>query len=201
MDTIVLASRSPRRREILNRLHIPYIVFGVDVDEKIKSVLRVKSSVISISNEKVNTAAGYFSNGLVIGIDTVVYFNRKVLGKPVDIDQAYKFLRMLSGNRHYVFSGITVKDITRGISRSSCSVTEVCFTKMTDGEIKQYLEIDEWNGKAGGYAIQGQAALYIESLSGSYYNVMGLPVEELYRLLKKFNYFESDGIYRPVKKQ
>ncbi len=201
MDTIVLASRSPRRREILNRLHIPYIVFGVDVDEKIKSVRRVKSSVISISNEKVNTAAGYFSNGLVIGIDTVVYFNRKVLGKPVDIDQAHKFLRMLSGNRHYVFSGITVKDITRGIRRSSCSVTEVCFTKMTDGEIKQYLEIDEWNGKAGGYAIQGKAALYIESLSGSYYNVMGLPVEELYRLLKKFNYFKSDGIYRPVKKQ
>lgn len=200
MDTIVLASRSPRRREILDRIRIPYIVFGVDIDEKIKSVNRIKSSVISISNEKVNSAAGYFSNGLVAGVDTVVYFNRKVLGKPVNIDQAYKYLRMLSGNRHYVFSGITVKDIGRGISLSSCSVTEVCFTKMTEGEIEQYLTNDEWIGKAGGYAIQGQAALYIERISGSYYNVMGLPVEELYRLFKRFNYFESDGIYRPVKK-
>ena len=187
MDNIVLASRSPRRREILERLNIPYIAFDIDIDEKITDVRNIKSSVIEVSKKKVAAAAGYFSKGLVAGVDTVVYFNRKVLGKPGNTGSAYEYLKMLSGNTHCVVSGITIRDTCGGNIYSACSLTEVRFIKMSDSEIKNYLATDEWKDKAGGYAIQGQAALYIKCIRGSFYNVMGLPVEELYRLLKKFN--------------
>jgi septum formation protein len=200
MDSIILASRSSRRKEILNRLNIPFVVFDIDVVERIKDVRRLKSSVIEVSKNKAEAAAVHFSRGLVTGVDTVVYFNRRVLGKPEDLESAYRYLKMLSGNSHVVVSGITVKDSRSGAGYSSCSLTDVSFVKMSDSEISNYLSTNEWKDKAGGYAIQGQAALYIKEIHGSFYNVMGLPVEELYRLLKKFDYFESAGHYRPVKK-
>jgi septum formation protein len=200
MDSIILASRSPRRREILERLNIPYIIFDIDIDEKINNVRKLRSSVMEVSAKKVGAAAGHFSQGLITGVDTVVYFNRMVFGKPENSESAFKYLKMMSGNSHTVISGITIMDSSSQESYSSCSLTEVSFIKMSDSEIKNYLSTDEWKDKAGGYAIQGQAALYIREIRGSFYNVMGLPVEELYRLLKKFNYFESEGIYRPEKK-
>lgn len=199
MDSIVLASRSPRRREILERLNIPYIAFDIDIDEKLTSVRNIKSSVMGVSRKKAAAAAVHFSKGLVAGVDTIVYFNRKVLGKPENPGSAYKYLKMLSGNTHCVLSGITIKDTYGGNVYSASSMTEVSFIKMSDSEIENYLATDEWKDKAGGYAIQGQAALYIKSIRGSFYNVMGLPVEELYRLLKKFNYFKSRGRYQPKK--
>ena len=200
MDSIVLASRSPRRREILERLNIPFIAFDIDVDEKLTNVRNIKSSVIEVSKKKVAAAAGHFSKGLVAGIDTIVYFNRKVLGKPKNTDFAFNYLKMLGGNTHCVISGITIRDTCVGNVYSACSLTEVSFIKMSDSEINNYLATDEWKDKAGGYAIQGQAAFYISGIRGSFYNVMGLPVEELYRLLKKFDYFESKGRYQPEKK-
>ncbi|HEB31731.1 MAG TPA: septum formation protein Maf [Spirochaetes bacterium] len=200
MDSIVLASRSPRRKEILERLNIPYIAFDIDIDEKLTNVRNIKSSVMEVSKKKAAAGACHFSKGLVVGVDTVVYFNRKVLGKPENTGSAYKYIKMLSGNTHCVVSGITIRDTCGGNVYSACSLTEVSFIKMSDSEIKNYLAADEWKDKAGGYAIQGQAALYIKGILGSFYNVMGLPVEELYRLLKKFNYFESRGRYQPVNK-
>ena len=199
MDSIVLASRSPRRREILERLNIPFIAFNIDVDEKSTNIRNIKSSVMEVSKRKAAAAAGHFSKGLVAGVDTIVYFNRKVLGKPKNTGSAFKYLKMLSGNTHCVISGITIRDTCGGDVYSACSLTEVSFIKMSDSEIKNYLATDEWKDKAGGYAIQGQAALYIRDIRGSFYNVMGLPVEELYRLLKKFGYFESSGRYQPEK--
>jgi len=200
MDCIVLASQSPRRREILDRLAIPYLVYSSNVEEEIVKKRSIRFSVIDISRKKVDAATVSFSNGLVLGIDTIVYFHRKVLCKPKNKDEAYKFLKMLSGNRHRVISGITVKDVKSDTGYSSCSVTEVYFANMTQNEIEQYLNQGEWTDKAGGYAIQGRAALWVEKIVGSYYNVMGLPVEELYRLLKEFSYFESNGTYRPIRK-
>lgn len=200
MDSLILASKSPRRRDILNKLNIPYIVYEVEIDESIELDISPRSIVIKISERKVADASHHFSNGLVVGIDTVVCFNKKVLGKPENSEQAYKYMKLLNGNRHEVLSGITVRDIQKGLSYSSFSLTEVFFAKMTEDEINRYLGLNEWVDKAGGYAIQGNAALYINKIVGSYYNVMGLPVEELYKLLKRFYYFENSGKYRPVRR-
>lgn len=201
MDTLVLASKSPRRSEILKQLNIPYIVFSVSVEENIKKEnnRHVIPELINISKEKVSTAARSFSNGLVIGIDTVVYFQRRVFGKPDSEEQALRFLRMLSGNRHSVISGITVHSASDDMSYSSFSVTDVYFSKISERMLQCYIEEGEWAGKAGGYGIQGKAALFVKKIVGSFYNVVGLPVEELYRLLNRFNYFESEGTYRPIK--
>lgn len=198
MDSIILASRSQRRREILKTIHIPFIVYDQDVREEQSFHRCVRATVINLSKLKAENAAISFSNGLILGVDTVVFFNRRVLGKPGDKDEAFEFLRMLSGNSHRVISGITLKDARVGVTYSSCSISEVTFFKLTRNEILRYIETGEWVDKAGGYAIQGQASLYISKISGSFYNIMGLPVEELYMLLKRFSYFESDGVYRPV---
>jgi len=134
-------------------------------------------------------------------LDTIVCFHHKVLGQPKSEEEARKYLKMLSSNRHQVFSGITVKSAGEDLSYSSCSVTEVYFSKLTNREIDAYIEGGEWVGKAGAYAIQGQAALFVARIEGSFYNVMGLPVEELYQLLNRFDYFITTGLYRPVKKK
>jgi septum formation protein len=206
MDSIILASHSPRRREILEKVRIPYILFGVEVEETIRERRNirspnVRSSVIGNAGRKAGAAGEHFSNGLVLGADTVVFFNGRVLGKPADRREAFRFLRMLSGNWHSVYSGITVRDARGSGGYSACSVTRVRFAEMSEGEIDAYLEVGEWVGKAGGYAVQGEAALYIDRIEGSFYNIMGLPLEELFRILKKFEYFASDGRYKPVAKQ
>jgi septum formation protein len=201
MDTVVLASKSPRRREILKSLNIPFLVYTDDIDEEIKKEdnRRIVPSIINLSRKKVAAVSRFFTNGLIIGVDTVIYFNRKILGKPEDAQQAWKYLRMLSGNRHQVISGITVRSAGDGVSYSSCSITEVHFARISDSHLKWYIDQGEWVGKAGGYGIQGQAALFVERITGSYHNVVGLPVEELYKLLCRFSYFESEGVYRPIK--
>jgi septum formation protein len=205
MDSIILASHSPRRREILEKVRIPYIPFGVQVEETIR-VRRsgrspnVRSSVIGNAGRKAGAAKEHFSNGLVLGVDTVVFFNGRVLGKPADRGEAFRFLKMLSGNWHSVYSGITVIDARGNGGYSACSVTNVRFSRMSHREIDSYLELGEWEGKAGGYAVQGEASLYIDRIEGSFYNIMGLPLEELFRILKKYEYFASNGRYEPVAK-
>ena len=200
MDSIILASNSPRRRDILTNLNIPFIVFGVKVEERIKNKRNIKCSVIDNAKRKAKAACEHFSSGLVLGADTVVFFNGRVLGKPGNRDEAYRFLRMLSGNRHDVYSGLTVYDAAQKRGYSSCSTTEVYFTKIGERELREYVESGEWIGKAGGYAVQGRASLFIEKIVGSFFNVMGLPVEELYRILKRFEYFENPGRYMPVRR-
>ena len=108
-------------------------------------------------------------------------------------------LKILSGNRHEVVSGITVRDAARDVGYSSVSITSVFFCQLNDEEVVRYIDSGEWVDKAGGYAIQGTAALFVKGIVGSYYNVMGLPVEKLYELLKRFSYFNTHGNYKPVK--
>ncbi len=200
MDTIILASKSPRRKEILTQLGIPFIQYGIEVNEGLGCKRYIRSAVINISRKKADAAAGVFSEGIVLGVDTVVNFNGMILGKPGTPAEARRFMKMLSGNRHQVFSGITLKNIGTGKHYSGCSVTDVNFYRLSPDEVDMYIESGEWRDKAGGYAVQGKAALFVTRLEGSYYNVMGLPVEELHRLLLKFSYFESTGQYRPVRR-
>ncbi len=201
MDTLILASKSPRRREILKLLGIPFIVFEPETNEKIeKNVKKVIPTVIENSRRKVSSVVKYFNNGLIVGVDTVVVVMNRIIGKPVDDEEARKFLKMLSGNRHCVYSGITVMDISSKRSISGISKTYVTFKRLNREEIERYLETNEWVDKAGGYAIQQKAAFFIKKIEGSYYNVVGLPVETLYEILIKFDYFNVDGRFRPLRK-
>jgi septum formation protein len=171
------------------------------VDEKrlFEEVHRVRSLVMLISKRKARAAANHFSNGLVLGADTVVFFNRRVLGQPRNANEACRYLRMLSGNTHQVYSGICVVNSADGSALSSCSCTSVRFRRLSKKQICSYIEGEEWSGKAGAYAIQGEGAFFVECITGSFYNVMGLPVEELYRLLSRYDYFSSDGKFFPIR--
>lgn len=200
MDHLILASKSPRRREILDRIHIPYILCGSEIDESLGDGRDIRSAVMGVSKCKVEAVVPRFSRGLVLGVDTVVLCKGRVLGKPPDIEAAGEYLRLLNGGDHQVLSGVTVRDSRSGVEYSAVSATSVYFTKMTRGEMVWYLSLGEWFDKAGAYAIQGTASLFIDRIDGSYYNVMGLPVEKLFRLLKRFSYFSSAGEYRPVKR-
>ncbi|MBN2322660.1 MAG: septum formation protein Maf [Spirochaetes bacterium] len=200
MDHLILASKSPRRREILKRIGIPYILCEPDTDESLKDGRNIRSAVIGISKRKVGVVAPRFARGLVLGVDTIVLCRGRVLGKPKNGDEAEEYLRFLNGGCHEVLSGVTVKDSGSGVEHSAVSTTAVYFTEMTRAEIGWYLSLGEWFDKAGGYAIQGSASMFIDRIDGSYYNVMGLPVEQLFRLLKRFSYFSSAGEYRPVKR-
>ena len=108
MDSIVLASKSPRRREILNALHIPFIVHSVDVSETVGEAASAANAVIEISGRKADEAGNFFSSGLIVGVDTVVLLGKRILGKPVDAVEAEEFIRKINGGRHCVLSGLTV---------------------------------------------------------------------------------------------
>ena len=201
MDTIILASKSPRRREILSTLEIPFIVFEPEIEEIVNTNSRkVVSLVASNSRRKALSVAEYFTNGLILGVDTVVVVLNKIIGKPSGEEEARKFLHMLSGNTHTVYSGVTVLDVKSGRLMSGISKTDVTFKKLSKEEIEYYIDTNEWVDKAGGYAIQNKAAFFVKSIIGSYYNVVGLPVETLYEILMRFNYFAADGQFHPLRK-
>lgn len=199
-EPIVLASTSPRRKEILERVGIPYLAYPPDADERMESTRHLRHSVMEVSRRKVRSVVQAFSGGLVLGVDTVVVFHGRVLGKPADAAQAASYIRMLSGNRHQVLSGITLCDADSGRCRSSCSSTDVYFQELSRSEIDRYIGTGEWADKAGGYGIQGRGALYVRRISGSFFNVVGLPVEELYSLLGWFGYFTGEGRFAPVRR-
>ena len=202
MDNLILASKSPRRKEILYALNIPFIVFKPisDVEKSVQGGRKIDVSVIRNSRLKVFSVTDNFKNGLILSVDTVVCLGDKVLEKPSNKDEAKKYLKILSGRTHFVYSGISLVDVKTGKIVSDISKTKVSFKRMSNEEINYYISTNEWYDKAGGYAIQGKASFFIKEIRGSFYNVVGLPVELLYDILKKFEYFKSNGQYTPLRK-
>ena len=181
---IILASQSPRRRELLKRMGVDFRVIAPDIDEHMDRALPPEELVRRISAEKaraVREQAG--DDPIIIAADTVVALDGAVLGKPADELEAFKMLSTLSGVRHQVYTGLTV---LRGETVYTVSEeTSVAFRELTEEEIACYLQTGEPMDKAGAYGIQGYGALFIEGIQGDYYNVMGLPVCRLGKLLKK----------------
>ena len=170
---VILASQSPRRRELLGLFHFPFEVQVADIDETMNPGLPPYDEVCRVSrNKAMAVAAG--QGDVVIAADTIVVVDGKILGKPQSEDHARQMLRSLSGRDHQVMTGVTV---VRGKQCLTCGeVTYVTFRPMTDAEIDAYVASGEPMDKAGAYGIQGGAALFCEKLHGDYYNVMGLPV-------------------------
>lgn len=182
---------------------IPFVQHTPGVGEGTAGARSWRLAVMRVSRRKAGAGASCFASGLVVGADTMVELNGGVLEKPSGPREAARYLRMLSGNRHRVLSGITVWDARTGKRLSAVSCTHVFFRKMSPGDVEEYVTSGEWKDKAGGYAVQGKGARYVRRIEGSYYSVMGLPVEELFRLLERFCYFTApaDGRYAPVRRE
>ena len=180
---LVLASASPRRTELLTAAGIPHIVRPAHIDESRLNAEGPEDYVLRLSREKATAAAaGIEESAVVLGADTVVLIGSEVAGKPVDEDDAERMLRALSGVWHEVLTGVAVS--CRGDVRSEVSRTRVKFAKMSPAEIAWYIGTGEPFDKAGGYAIQGGASRFIKEIEGSYSNVVGLPIETVYRILR-----------------
>lgn len=183
---IILASNSPRRRELLSGLGVDYevkIVLGID--ETYPESLNGEEIPVYIAQEKANAyRASLQLDELVITADTIVYVDGMVLGKPVDEADACRMLRMLSGRTHQVITGVCLTTVD--FQKSFASVTEVTFDTLSDEEIGYYVEKYRPMDKAGSYGVQEWIGFVgVTGLKGSYYNVMGLPVQRLYKELKE----------------
>ena len=179
---LILASQSPRRRELLGLFRLPFVIRVADIDETMNPEIPPYDEVARVSREKA-LAVSPQADDVVIAADTIVVCEGKVLGKPHTPQEAAQMLRLLSGRDHQVMTGMTV---VRGQQIRSCTeVTDIHFRELSEKEIAAYVATGEPMDKAGAYGIQGGAALFAEKMVGDYYNVMGLPVCKLHRMLSE----------------
>ena len=179
---LILASQSPRRQQLLQLLRVPFIVRPADIDEAMDPHLPPRQEVARVCKAKAE-ATRRESDDVVIAADTIVVLEGKVLGKPVDRDDAVAMLRSLSGRDHQVMTGLTVVRGNKAITHTE--ITDVHFRALTEQEILCYVQTGEPMDKAGSYGIQGFAAPFVEGIRGDYYNVMGLPVCRLQQMLRQ----------------
>jgi septum formation protein len=173
LGPLVLASRSPQRRAILTQLGIEFTVAEPDYDEVPMPGLTPSHTALVHARGKAQSVAGE----VVLGVDTVVDVDNTALGKPADEDEARAMLRALAGREHLVHSGLCL--IAHGRQHGALATTAVRFRPLDEGDLDWYLRCREWEGRAGGYAIQGRGAALVESIDGDHSNVVGLPVAVL----------------------
>ncbi len=182
---LILASSSPRRVELLSRLTTDFVSIPSHVDEA--SSAPPAQRVVALARAKAVEVAKRH-RGVIIGADTIVVLDGKIMGKPSSRTAARKMLEALSGRTHLVLTGLCVMSTFTGEVREAHEETEVRFRALFAEEIEWYLNTDEYVDKAGGYAIQGKGAIFVEGINGDYFNVMGLPLCKLYLMLREIGY-------------
>ncbi len=187
MQRIILASASPRRRELLDQIGIHYHVKAVDIDESVMAGESAEALVQRLAIEKAEAAwqEEHDNNTVVLGADTLGVLNDQLLVKPKDYQHAHQMLSAMSGNSHSILSAVALRH-EKGCS-VKLNVNNVTFKTLTDEEIHAYWESGEPQDKAGAYAIQGYAAVFIKRIEGSYSGVMGLPLYETKQLLNRYS--------------
>jgi septum formation protein len=191
---IILASTSPRRRELAKTMGLDFEIVPSNYEEDMTRKMKPKEMVMEFSYGKAMDVAKRFNEGIVIGVDTIVVFNGKNIGKPKNDIAAFKMLKSFSSKKQYVYSGVCLIDCkTKRIIRD-CEITEVYFKKLSNEEIKNYLKTGEHRDKAGGYGIQDLSSIFIKKINGCYFNVMGFPIYNIYKNLTKLgvNIFEHE---------
>lgn len=181
----ILASASERRKELLSRLVNDFdIIISNFEEDKVEFKGDIESYVISLSKGKaLDVASKNIDNAIIIAADTIVSIDNKILGKPKDKEDAYNMLKLLSNNIHRVYSAVTVMNTSTNKIESKCIYTEVYFSNLTDEEIWSYINTGECDDKAGAYGIQGFGGVFVEKINGCYYNVVGLPLNLLKKML------------------
>ncbi|PKG21693.1 Maf family protein [Niallia nealsonii] len=181
-QTLILASSSPRRKELLEDLRISFEVSSSNVDESFDASLFPEEIVMDLAKRKAESIVSDKENSYILGADTIVYYKGNVLGKPQSKEQAYSMLKQLSGSTHSVYTGVAI------VFNGHCSIffekTDVLFWDLTDEEINNYVDTGEPFDKAGAYGIQGVGRTLVKRIAGDYYTVVGLPVSRLIRELK-----------------
>lgn len=191
MNRLILASKSPRRSELLSSLGLDFDIKVADADETLPVGIAPDAAVMHLSQIKASAVASAETravsntptNIVVIGADTIVYLPEEkiILGKPSGRDDAKRMLRMMSGRSHFVYTGVTV--IANGIAKTACEKTVVTFRQLSEEEILDYVSTGESDDKAGAYGIQGLGGIFVSGIEGDYFNVMGLPKALTHRLL------------------
>ncbi|MBQ6570013.1 MAG: septum formation inhibitor Maf [Clostridia bacterium] len=179
---LILASASPRRREILKQAGMDFEVMVSDIEEKADPSLSPSELVVCLARQKAENVFQRAGGKTVVAADTVVALEGKILGKPKDEKNAFEMLKALSGKTHEVFTGVCV--IKDGKSQSFFERTEVDFYPLSDEDISSYIATGEPMDKAGAYGIQGKGCTLVKAVRGDFYNVVGLPIAKLSRLLK-----------------
>lgn len=186
MVPIILASASPRRKELLANLGLNFKIKVSQVDETMEGDIPPAQQVEKLAERKAAAVASETAEGLVIGADTLVVFAGKPLGKPANRQEAVHMINELQGKSHEVLTGLAVIDAATGQSVVTHQTTAVHFKPMTREQVERYVSTGEPYDKAGAYAVQGKASIFIESIQGCYFNVVGLPVSKLADALRVF---------------
>ena len=182
--SVVLASASPRRRELLQRAGVEFIVRVSDADEHIEPDTPPHEAVMALARQKALAVAKTCPGDLVIGADTVVVYDGAILGKPADAADAARMLRMLSGKTHVVYTGVCL--VCADKEETFYEQTRVTFYPLTEQEIEAYVATGEPMDKAGAYGIQGRGCTLVQGICGDYFNVVGLPVAAVCRRLRAY---------------
>ena len=188
---IILASESPRRKELFNTLGIPYTVRPSGVDEELEGVYTPAETAIAIADLKATAISAQHPEAIIIAADTTVWVNNENLAKPVDVEEAKEFMRKLSGNVHEVITGVTI--LGPNVSIAFAESTLVKFYELSEEEINAYVASGDPMDKAGGYGIQTMGGLFVEKIEGDYQNVVGLPISRLYQTLRQLGIIEIVG--------
>lgn len=182
---IILASKSPRRKELLEQAGLSFEIIPSTFDEDAVIIKEPAGYAMHLAENKAGEVAARYPEKVVIGADTIVIINGEVLNKPCDIDHAREMLLKLSGNTHQVITGFCIKCVAQNLHYTAFCQTDVTFKALSRAELEWYILTDEPYDKAGGYAIQGLGSFMIEKIAGSYTNVVGLPVCEVMDCLYK----------------
>ncbi|MBE4908145.1 septum formation inhibitor Maf [Bacillus luteolus] len=186
MKRLILASGSPRRKELLNNLQTPFEISVSDIEEVVDPQLVPEQVVMSLAEQKARDVAKKYPNDFVLGADTIVVYDHQILGKPKDKQESYTMLKLLSGQVHEVLTGVAIivgEDAVTFFER-----TEVEFWELTDEEIWKYINSGEPADKAGSYGIQELGSVLVKRISGDYFSVVGLPISRTIRELQKLGF-------------
>ncbi len=181
---LVLASASPRRKMLLEQIGLSFVVEPSDVSEDVAGLTDPVQICRRLASDKARAVGSRIGQGLVLGADTIVVLGNQILGKPSDRQEAIEMLSSLAGRAHQVFTGLAVVDASSGAETVDHEVTDVWMRELTRRQVEAYVDSGEPMDKAGSYAVQGLGSVLVERIEGCYYNVVGLPVPKLVRMLE-----------------
>jgi len=192
---VILASGSPRRRELLSQMGVPFevVVDSIEDEEQFFREYPVKDAIERLAHAKASGVAVRFPESLVLGADTVVVHNGEVLGKPKDREDARGMIEMYSGSTHQVLTCVSIECVSLNFHERVTTCTDVTFRTIEQWEINHYLDTAHYFDKAGGYGIQDEAKLFVESIAGCYFNVVGFPVASVVTLFQKYQQMKKRG--------
>jgi septum formation protein len=187
MRKIILASKSPRRKQLLENIGLKFNVVPSNINEALVLISSPKKYAETLSLLKAKKVAEKFNDAIIIGADSIVIFKGEIIGKPISLKNAKEILRKLSGQKHMVITGFTVLDSRTNKSKTSSVLSYVTFKRLSEEEINNYVKTGKLTDKAGAYAVQEKAAAFIEKIEGDFFNVVGLPIFALCKTLQEFD--------------